>query len=242
MNYYRIQASLVAFYSAVFDVYADKDAYLTSEPVLQPSFCDQIVVLSPSEEKAERVKKKLFTIDREALFEISRLLRHKRADKQQLALCYLREIVRGKVPVRGRFSDPVYAEVAFSLQQISFELEHLKGFLRFTENEQGILYAPYESDHEILDLILPHFERRMGKIPFLIHDKKRDRLAIWNGSRHTFAVVAEDANYTPSEEEIKWQNLWKSYYLHVNIPLRMHEKQMRGSMPVRYWKYMPEKQ
>lgn len=241
MNYYLIQSSPAAFYSAVFDVYADKEAYLTSESILQVSFCDHTFSLSPSFEKAGRVKNKLLRVDKESIFEIERLLRHKRTDREQLALSYVREIVKAKAPVRGNFSNPVCAEVAYSLQQIAYEIDHLKGFLRFTENEQGVLYAPYESDHDLIDLILPHFERRIGSTPFILHDKGRNKLAIWNGSRHTFATLEQDASFVPSEEEREWQSLWKSYYAHVNIPLRKNERQMRAHMPVRYWKYLPEK-
>lgn len=241
MNYYRIESSPTAFYSAVFDAYADKEAYLTSECVLQASFCDQVRSLPSSPEKALRVKNKLLRVDKESIFEIERLLRHKRTDREQLAFLYVREIVKAKAPVRGNFSNPVYAEVAYSLQQISYEIDHLKGFLRFTENEQGVLYAPYESDHDLIDLILPHFERRIGDTPFILHDKRRNRLAIWNGYCHTFAILEEDATFVPSEEEREWQSLWKSYYAHVNIPLRKNERQMRAHMPVRYWKYLPEK-
>jgi probable DNA metabolism protein len=44
-----------------------------------------------------------------------------------------------------------------------------------------------------------------------------------------------------SQYEQAFENLWKQYYKSVNITSRPHERQMKGYMPVRYWKFMPEK-
>ena len=52
---------------------------------------------------------------------------------------------------------------------------------------------------------------------------------------------AEGAEICLSEYEEYFEGLWRQYYKSVNIESRPHEKQMRGSMPVRYWKFLPEK-
>ena len=44
-----------------------------------------------------------------------------------------------------------------------------------------------------------------------------------------------------SDGELTLQALWREYYAAVNIAQRPHEKQMKGYMPVRYWKFLPEK-
>ena len=56
-----------------------------------------------------------------------------------------------------------------------------------------------------------------------------------------YTSTDEKVNICLSEYEQTFQNLWKEYYRSVNIQQRPHEKQMKGYMPVRYWKYMPEK-
>lgn len=56
------------------------------------------------------------------------------------------------------------------------------------------------------------------------------------------AETDERVSVALSEYEQGFQNLWKEYYRSVNIAQRPHEKQMKGYMPVRYWKFMPEKQ
>ena len=52
---------------------------------------------------------------------------------------------------------------------------------------------------------------------------------------------ADGADVYLSEYEKAFECLWKRYYRSVNIKERPHEKQMKGYMPVRYWKFLPEK-
>ena len=47
--------------------------------------------------------------------------------------------------------------------------------------------------------------------------------------------------YNDYPDENNWQKLWQRYYASVNIPSRERLKQMKGYMPVRYWKFMPER-
>ncbi|MEJ7663065.1 MAG: DUF4130 domain-containing protein [Hymenobacter sp.] len=44
------------------------------------------------------------------------------------------------------------------------------------------------------------------------------------------------------EREPLFQVLWQAYFDHVNIPERRNLKLHRRHMPLRYWKYLSEKQ
>lgn len=52
---------------------------------------------------------------------------------------------------------------------------------------------------------------------------------------------AGEADIYLSEQEKAFESLWKKYYKAVDIKERPHENQMKRSMPVRYWKFLPEK-
>ena len=103
----------------------------------------------------------------------------------------------------------------------------------------GVLYAPYSPDNDITDLLMPHFAARL-KLPFIIHDIKRKIAGIYNGTEWV-TTYADNAEICLSENEKAFENLWKRYYKSVNIEERPHIKQMKGYMPVRYWKFLPEK-
>ncbi|MCD8372793.1 MAG: DUF4130 domain-containing protein, partial [Clostridia bacterium] len=74
----------------------------------------------------------------------------------------------------------------------------------------------------------------------VIHDLKRKKAALSDG-REWFITGVGEAEIYLSEYEKTFEGLWKKYYASVNIKERPHERQMKGYMPVRYWKYMPEK-
>ena len=111
----------------------------------------------------------------------------------------------------------------------------------FIECENGVLYAPYSPDNNITDLLAEHFKHRLSCEKFVIHDIKRKLATIYDGNSLLTGKVGNAEIYV-SEREKEFENLWKKYYKSVNIESRPHTKQMKGSMPVRYWKFLPEKQ
>ena len=88
-------------------------------------------------------------------------------------------------------------------------------------------------------MLVPHFRGRFPEFPFLIHDVTRKKAAVYDG-KNTFLAPLDRAEIILSADEERWQSLWKEYYKDVNSPERERLKQMRGYMPARYWKFMPE--
>ena len=76
--------------------------------------------------------------------------------------------------------------------------------------------------------------------PFVLHDVTRKKATVYDG-KNLFNAYLPCADVLLSADEQGWQSLWKRYYAAVNIPSRERLKQMRGYMPVRYWKFLPEK-
>lgn len=241
MNYYLTDGSSDGFYTAVYDAYPDQESCITSDQNLQPNLFDTIKTVHTDKLKANKIKARISTWDPIVTSDVFLILKYEGKDREQIAFGYLKTLIREKRSVRTMFSDEQAERAIATMRKITLEVHHFTGFLRFTENRDGILYAPISPDHDILDLLMPHFEKRLGKNPFLIHDTKRSKLGIWNGKCHTFAQIGITPSFVPSAEQDEWEQLWKSYYQHVNIALRSHEKQMKASMPVRYWTYLPEK-
>ena len=125
------------------------------------------------------------------------------------------------------------------MRRVGIELHRMKGFLRFFETESGALYAAFSPDNDIVDLLVPHFRARLPRFPFVIHDVKRKKAAVWD-TQNVFLAPLDKAEVLIAADENDWQNLWRQYYESVNIPSRERLKQMRGYLPVRYMKFMPE--
>lgn len=240
MKFFLVDASESCFYTAVFDAYRERECIITSERNLQLGFDNQVVEVVADQNKATRVKNRLDEYDPLATDEISLILRSCESIKEQTAFEYIKMIVQQRQPVRTMSHVPAVLEALDIKSRVTGELHKMKGFLRFMENDRGILYAPYSPDNDITDLIAPHFAERFKNQQFVIHDVKRKIAAMYDGV-NLVMFNADGADVYLSEYEKTFENLWKLYYKSVNIAERPHEKQMKGYMPVRYWKFLPEK-
>ncbi len=239
MNVYFFEHTRRGFYSAVFDAFPDKDAFLAGRD-FQLGFGDREVPDATDSAKSERVKRKIALYDRHALTDIDAMLRSDGAQKEQTALGYIRSLMREKAPVREMFADPAVFDAGVLTRKVAWEIDKMYGFLRFMENENGVLYAPFEPDCDIVDLLAPHFIARFRAQQFILHDVRRKKAVLYNG-KDCIAVPLDRADVYLSRDEKALQSLWKEYYASVNIPERANPRLMKGYMPVRYWKYLPEK-
>lgn len=240
MTYFSVDGTEDNFYTAVFDAYKIKECIITSEPSVQLELGAEIVDVVTDPDKCGRVKKKLRTLDRGCLDDVNLLLRSNAPLKENVAFDYIKMIIANGGPVRGMLADPTVIEMTDIRRRVTDEAHKMKGFLRFMENENGVLYAPYTPDNDITDMLALHFSARFSSKQFVIHDLRRKICAMYDGNE-IIMTGAGDAEIYLSEYEAYFQNLWREYYESVNIASRPHEKQMRGYMPVRYWKFLPEK-
>lgn len=240
MTYYLVDGSEDCFFTAVFDAFGDRDCVITSEKYLQLGLEYTLTEVQTDGQKCNRVKKKLDACDRLCLKDIALVLRSCDPLKEQTALEYIRLIVAKGGAVRNMLAEPAVMEMTETLDRVTGEIHKMKGFLRFIENSEGVLYAPYSPDNDITDLLAPHFARRFSNQRFVIHDVKRKKAALFDGNEIVM-FDADGAEIYLSEYQQHFEDLWRQYYKSVNIESRPHEKQMKGYMPVRYWKFLPEK-
>ncbi|MGN0823763.1 MAG: TIGR03915 family putative DNA repair protein [Candidatus Coproplasma sp.] len=240
MTYYITDGSEDCFYTAVFDAYKDENCIITSQGDVQLGLGYELIEVERDEQKAERVKRKLNLLDAAALNDIKLILKSCDPLKENIAFEYVKLIVKNGGAVRNMQADPRVLEATDVISKVTGETHRMKGFLRFMENADGVLYAPYSPDNDITDMLSVHFAERLGGQKFVIHDVKRKIAALYDGNEIVMTRV-EDAEIYLSEYEKYFEDLWKQYYKSVNILSRPHEKQMKGYMPVRYWKFLPEK-
>ncbi|MDE7380066.1 MAG: TIGR03915 family putative DNA repair protein [Clostridia bacterium] len=240
MTYYITDGSEQCFYTAVFIAYNNRECLITSARDVQLGLGFEVVDVETDEEKANRVRAKLNAVDRGAEEDISLLLKSNNALKESVAFEYIKLIIAHGGAVRSMLANPTVIEMTDIRTRVYGEAHKLKGFLRFMENTDGVLYAPYSPDNDITEMLALHFAARLGGKKFVIHDVKRKTAALYDGNEIVM-TRADDAEIYLSEYESYFEGLWKQYYNSVNIESRPHPKQMRGYMPVRYWKFLPEK-
>lgn len=229
-----------SFFTAVFDAYKESECVITSDSNVQMSFDCEVVRVDCNFEKCGRVQRGIAKYDRGAINDILLVLRSCDSLKEQVAFEYIKRLMDRKSPIVKAYNLPEVIVFNELKQKVTYEVHKLEGFLRFMESDSGAFYAPYSPDNDITDLLMPHFAERLKTERFVIHDVRRKIAGIYDGHEWIMSYAGEAEIYL-SEYERVFQTLWKKYYKAVNIEERPHEKQMKGYMPVRYWKFLPEK-
>ena len=228
------------FLTAFCAAFQDEHALITSTKA-QLRLGEESVYIKTDENTAKKAEERLSSFDRDFSYDLDILLRSGMPNHKQLAFRYFRLLARHKRPINKRLAEPDVFRAVECIKRVRLEIHHMHGFIRFMETTSGALYAPFSPDNDICDLLLPHFRARLPEYPFVLHDVKRKKAAVYDGNSSFLAPLAEADILLASNEE-GWKSLWRQYYDAVNIPSRARLKQMRGYMPTRYWKFMPEKQ
>ncbi len=241
MKVFITDGTAEAFFTAVFDAYSERDCIISSDRQIQLALDSQTVCVDKDMQKCQRVLSAVENCDTYAADDLLLALRSCNPKKEQIAFDYIKKLLQIKRPIRKRLSLTEVIALNNVLYKVTGETHRLKGLLRFMENADGILYAPYSPDNNITDILMRHFAERLKCERFVIHDVRRKIAGMYDGKSWIMGY-ADQAEICLSANEIAFVNLWKKYYKAVNIEERPHEKQMKGSMPVRYWKFLPEKQ
>lgn len=216
---------------------------VTTECV-QCGLLDEIVTIKTDSEKAERVYKCLKNCRTKYLVsDFNLTFRSGEKKRFKVLFDYLNVAISNKnIDVSKAFALPEIQAFTDLKNRIYTETHRFKGFLRFMETEKGFYYACYEPDNDITELLVPHFTARLQS-PFIIHDIKRNILALCDGKRYKILNGGDNGvTVFMSESEEIFLDLWQQYYKSINIEERKNLRQMRNYMPERYWKNLSEKQ
>ena len=216
---------------------------VTTECV-QCGLLDEIVTIKTDNEKAERVYKCLKNCKTKYLVsDFNLTFRSGEKKRFKVLFDYLNVAISNKnIDVSKAFALPEIQAFTDLKNRIYTETHRFKGFLRFMETEKGFYYACYEPDNDITELLVPHFTARLQS-PFIIHDIKRNILALCDGKQYKILNGGDNGvTVFISESEENFLDLWQQYYKSINIEERKNLRQMRNYMPERYWKNLSEKQ
>lgn len=127
-------------------------------------------------------------------------------------------------------------------ERVRHEIHKQKGFLRFKETKNHFLYGEIEPESNILYFLAKHFKERLKEEHFLIHDKKRHLLCVYD-TVNVYLIKEEEVKKLEIEyekEELDIEDLWKTFFQTIAIEERKNERCQKSFMPKKYWKYMIE--
>jgi probable DNA metabolism protein len=140
--------------------------------------------------------------------------------------------------VTQHLSDEIVNTVFRINKTVNNEAHHFFGFVRFSEQENGLLTSVIHPQNHILTIITPHFADRLPREKFMIYDENR-KIATFHIPDHPW-ILAEvpemDQNNRNqiSFKEDDYRDLWKSFYDHIAIKERINPKLQRNNLPLRF--------
>ncbi len=240
MKMFIIDKSVDGILSALYISFTEK---LTPDLVVdnmtyQPQLDYLPIEIETNLEHANRVKTALFKYggcDIIAHLKVCLLSCEKNA--LLVAFNYAHFMLEKRQDVSNMLAEKKVSSFSFLVQKVLHERHIMLGFLRFRESANGVLYAQFAPDNDIVELLAPHFLRRLSSTPFIIHDGKRNKIAISNGRTIKVQFTDLPANFSPSQNEENFNLLWKKYFRAINIKERKNTRQQDRYFPRRYRKY-----
>jgi probable DNA metabolism protein len=159
----------------------------------------------------------------------------------ELLTYYRMGLERGR-EVDRHHADPVVHAVHQAARNVGREIHRFKGLLRFRRLRDGLYWAPFEPDHDIISALAPHFRARFADQGWMMHDLRRRRAVVWDGKRLLAELEPEKRlkDNPVAEEEEAIQQLWKTFFRRVSIEGRKNSALQARCMPLRYWRWLPE--
>lgn len=239
----QYSGGLDGFLSTVFWSYREKTVpdLITDGEVCQPPLFSQIVTVSPDEAKALRVERGIYArLGDEGLQHLGYAYASSDPDRNQKLLYWILSVFKYGCEVQKRFHDPHVLACNEMVARVTYEIDRMRGFLRFAQTEEGLFCAEFAPDHDILTFLMPHFVRRFNDTPFLIHDCKRDLYGLYNCSEWKVLRSEERVVLRESEPEKAFRSLWQEYYRAVRIASRENRKLQDAYLPRRYRAFLTE--
>lgn len=241
--------------TAVFDAYSLKlfPDELIGEGVPLPLFYEQVHDVVTDRERAERVwnglKKKLSRFGLQSLLYVwmSEL-----PVAPTLLFRYMRKVVDSPRSIEKNFGDSDVLEVFKIEKKVAAERMNLLQFVRFQKANDGTYVAAVEPLYNVLPLTVPHFKDRFSDQKWLLYDIRRQygyyydmkeaREVRFEDAESAFLKTGRLTDAQMDKDERLYRHLWKTYFETVAIKARLNPRKQRQDMPVRFWKYLTEKQ
>lgn len=252
MQIYLYDNTFEGLLTAIFEVYEykQKDVKIIPKLIYQPDILAQTKEVFTDETKAQRVWKGLQKkLSKEALENFYKCYLSELSEREEIMLNFARRVFSTDENIEQDFGNDAVLKVAQIGRKLFREKHRFEAFVRFQKTADGIFYASVEPDFNVLPLIATHFTRRYADQEWIIYDLKR-KYGLWY-NKQTVQQIEIDFSTQVSdnkavemydEKEELYQLLWKDYFRSTNIPARKNMKLHLQHVPVRYWKYLTEKQ
>ncbi|MBU6123024.1 TIGR03915 family putative DNA repair protein [Hymenobacter siberiensis] len=250
---YTYDGTFEGLLTVLFSIYESKSPPNSIQPeaTAQSGLFAQPAHRETDETRAARVWEGLLkTMSAEARARLYHVFLSEDAERELLIFRYVDLALSSPVDVAENYANADVRRVQRLAQMMFREKHRMEAFVRFEKTSDELFHATIEPDMDVLPLIAAHFTKRYADQRWLIYDRRR-HYGLYYDLTRTDIVQFENPTGQKStdisatvldEREPLFKHLWQTYFDHVNIPERKNLKLHRRHMPLRYWKYLSEKQ
>lgn len=244
--------TMEGIYSGIYQAYEMKcdhgNTRLVLEEEYEPELFDECMEATADPEKAAKVKR---TLNREFGRENTRYLSYAlaagAADRADAVYHTIVVGLKRKLGFRvlENLADPYVMRVLELKRAVENEFMHLRGFLRFRELESGILYARMRPHHDVLELLMNHFEDRLPGENFIIYDADRGIAGVHQKDMEIYYVnlskkKGKKGRLLYSDEELLYSEWFRGFCKSIAIKERENTDLQRQMLPLRFRADMTE--
>ena len=235
--------SYEGFLSAVFDAYSLKIKPLNISAAsgdIQIDLGGKFHYVEAADEKADRLiagMEKIGFADKVLFAFLSWML-----NKEMTIYRYIIMGFNLKEKILTLTGNDIVNKVNDMCSQTANEKYRMRGFLRFSVMKNSVHFAEISPKNNVLPLIMPHFSRRMGTMPFLIHDMTYKQVGLYDNLE--WFICSSENLILPGlhSDEEKYRKAWKLFYDTTAVEGRENLEYRNKKMPARYHKHITELQ
>lgn len=251
MKIYQCEDSLEGIFTAIYNAYEDKSI-------------PQDTVISLTEELFLFAEYVPVRVDVSKAYKVMNTVKRRFGEEDYMKICY------ALMSPDQEKAQAVYQTVAWGLRQGSItghlfdnlandfvhkvfilargannECCHLRGFVRFKELDNRILYAQIEPKNNILTFLMSHFADRFPVENFMLHDKGRSLFGVHSAGKKWYlmqgdAFGIDEERLQMSEGELEYQELFRYFCHKIAIKERRNLELQRNMLPLRFRENMVE--
>ena len=231
-------SSFEGFLTAVFITFERRysQVIITPEYRHTPTLWDEEERVYTDTNKAQRVLSKIKTIwGTEGMAVVLRaFLSEENAIENHLLQAIRLMIQYPEGNVLENYANEAIAHIQKAAKSVGREVHR-----RF--EQVGTLYfAKIVPQYDVLPLVIPHFRARFSDQEWVLFDPKRG-YGFYYDLKEVISFTPTDKNFgKTSQLSDGYEQLWKTYFQHINITERKNTRYQLRSMPKRYWQYLPE--
>ncbi len=248
---YRCEDSTEGILTGVYDAWASVHSHdenrievCSGEGEVPLLFAEYIDVL-PDAEKSEKVQRSIrLRISEEAYEMVMKTVLSGDPEKGEIIYRFLIYAFREGAKACRSYGNPWVMRLFETVRSFDNESHHLKGFLRFDEQSNGLLLARYAPKNNVLGDLMEHFSDRLNGEQFLIFDECRRIVGVHRPGTAWFVYrLNEEEARLFSEVYVKedvYVTLWKIFHQKIAIAERENPALQRNNLPLRFRPYMTE--